>query len=87
MWTPGQRLADVERITILEALRHHRGNRTHTATALGIAIRTLCIKIKAIARAGYEVTPPPTNSEIKKGKSEGQQSHAQEPPTQDQGNP
>jgi DNA-binding NtrC family response regulator len=44
-WTPGQTLNDIERNVILEALKHHHGNRTHTAKALGISIRTLRNKL------------------------------------------
>jgi len=44
-WTPGQTLNDIERNVILEALKHHHGNRTHTARALGISIRTLRNKL------------------------------------------
>jgi two-component system response regulator FlrC len=44
-WTPGQTLNDIERNVILEALKYHSGNRTHTAKALGISIRTLRNKL------------------------------------------
>jgi transcriptional regulator with PAS, ATPase and Fis domain len=44
-WTPGQTLNDIERNVILEALKYHQGNRTHTAKALGISIRTLRNKL------------------------------------------
>ncbi len=44
-WTPGRTLDDIERNVILEALRYHNGNRTHTAKALGISIRTLRNKL------------------------------------------
>jgi transcriptional regulator with PAS, ATPase and Fis domain len=44
-WTPGQTLNDIERNVILEALKYHGGNRTHTAKALGISIRTLRNKL------------------------------------------
>jgi two-component system response regulator FlrC len=44
-WIPGQTLNDIERSVILEALKHHQGNRTHTAKALGISIRTLRNKL------------------------------------------
>ena len=35
----------IERNVILEALKYHDGNRTHTAKALGISIRTLRNKL------------------------------------------
>ena len=44
-WMPGQTLNDIERNVILEALKYHSGNRTHTAKALGISIRTLRNKL------------------------------------------
>jgi two-component system response regulator FlrC len=44
-WMPGQTLNDIERNVILEALQYHLGNRTHTAKALGISIRTLRNKL------------------------------------------
>jgi two-component system response regulator FlrC len=44
-WIPGQTLNDIERNVILEALKYHNGNRTHTAKALGISIRTLRNKL------------------------------------------
>ena len=44
-WVPGQTLYGVERTVIFEALKYHNGNRTHTAKALGISIRTLRNKL------------------------------------------
>jgi two-component system response regulator FlrC len=44
-WKPGRTLDEIERNVILEALRHFGGNRTHTAKALGISIRTLRNKL------------------------------------------
>ncbi len=44
-WKPGSTLDQIERNVILEALKHHDGNRTHTAKALGISIRTLRNKL------------------------------------------
>ena len=40
-WQPGMKLSDVERIVIEEAYRFYGRNKTATANALGIAIRTL----------------------------------------------
>ncbi len=45
VWTPGTTLSDIERNVILAALKHHDGNRTHTAKTLGISIRTLRNKL------------------------------------------
>jgi two-component system, response regulator FlrC len=54
-WTPGRTLNDIEKRVILEALEYHHGNRTHTARALGISIRTLRNKIADFRRQGIEV--------------------------------
>lgn len=51
----GLPVADVERDLILATLRDTGGNRTHAASMLGIAIRTLRNKISAYAAQGYEV--------------------------------
>jgi DNA-binding NtrC family response regulator len=51
----GLSVAEVERDLILATLRDTRGNRTHAADLLGIAIRTLRNKIGAYAAQGYEV--------------------------------
>jgi two-component system, response regulator FlrC len=51
-WAPGQTLDDIERSVILEALKYHSGNRTHTARALGISIRTLRNKLADYRRLG-----------------------------------
>ena len=40
---------DIERNVILEALTYHQGNRTDTAKALGISIRTLRTSWRIIA--------------------------------------
>jgi DNA-binding NtrC family response regulator len=45
VWKPGRTLDEIERNVILEALKHFGGNRTHTAKALGISIRTLRNKL------------------------------------------
>lgn len=44
-WKPGRTLDEIERNVILDALKFHDGNRTHTAKALGISIRTLRNKL------------------------------------------
>ncbi len=54
-WMPGKTLDDIERHVIIEALSYHRGNRTHTAKALGISIRTLRNKIADYKRLGIHV--------------------------------
>jgi two-component system response regulator FlrC len=54
-WIPGRTLDDIERNVILEALQYHLGNRTHTARALGISIRTLRNKLADYRRLGIRV--------------------------------
>ena len=54
-WSPGRTLNDVEKNVILEALKYHHGNRTHTARALGISIRTLRNKLADYRRLGLSV--------------------------------
>ncbi len=54
-WAPGRTLDDIERSVILEALTYHQGNRTHTAKALGISIRTLRNKLADYRRLGIHV--------------------------------
>jgi two-component system response regulator FlrC len=54
-WSPGSTLEEIERRVILEALEFHKGNRTHTAKALGISIRTLRNKIADFKAMGIHV--------------------------------
>jgi len=54
-WKPGATLDDIERFVILEALNYHHGNRTHTAKALGISIRTLRNKLSDYRQMGIQV--------------------------------
>ena len=54
-WAPGRTLDDIERDVIIEALKYHRGNRTHTAIALGISIRTLRNKIADYKKLGIQL--------------------------------
>lgn len=49
-WNPGMTIESMEKEAILQALRFYRGNKTATANALGIAIRTLDNKL-----AQYEI--------------------------------
>lgn len=46
VWSPGVTLDAIEKQVILKAFRFFRGNKTATATALGIAIRTLDNKLE-----------------------------------------
>jgi len=54
-------IADIERRYVLEVLDHFRGNRTHTARALGIGANTLWRKLKGwgVAPARGPHVPPP----------------------------
>ncbi len=54
-WSPGKTLDDIERNVIIEALGYHQGNRTHTAKALGISIRTLRNKISDYKTIGIKL--------------------------------
>jgi two-component system, response regulator FlrC len=54
-WAPGTTLSDVERNVIIEALKHHSGNRTHTARSLGISIRTLRNKLAEYRKIGIHL--------------------------------
>lgn len=54
-WSPGRTLDDIERSVILQALKYHDGNRTHTARSLGISIRTLRNKLADYRRIGIDV--------------------------------
>lgn len=45
MWSPGVSLEAIEKQVILKALSHFKNNKTVTAGALGIAIRTLDNKL------------------------------------------
>jgi transcriptional regulator with PAS, ATPase and Fis domain len=54
-WAPGRTLDDIERSVILLALEYHKGNRTHTAKALGISIRTLRNKLAEYRQIGIVV--------------------------------
>ena len=54
-WKPGTTLDDIEKCVIIEALQYHQGNRTHTARALGISIRTLRNKLADYRRVGIHL--------------------------------
>lgn len=52
VWTPGVTLEQIEKDVILKAFRFFRGNKTTTANALGIAIRTLDHKLEKYEAEG-----------------------------------
>jgi len=55
---PGAQLEEVERQTIIQALRQHGFSRTETAKALGISRRALIYKLQRFREQGWEVDPP-----------------------------
>jgi DNA-binding NtrC family response regulator len=55
---PGAQLEEVERQTIIQALRQHGFSRTETAKALGISRRALNYKLQRFREQGWEVDPP-----------------------------
>lgn len=46
MWSPGMTLEYVEKVTILAAVKFYNGNKTQTAGALGISVRSLHDKLE-----------------------------------------
>jgi DNA-binding NtrC family response regulator len=50
-----QRLEEIERHAILQALREHQNNRTETAKALGISRRALLYKLQRFREQGIEI--------------------------------
>ena len=52
-----ERLGEIERLAIFQALRKHNFNRTETAKALGISRRALIYKLQRFRELGYEVDP------------------------------
>ena len=54
----GHTLARVEREMILQTLESHQGNRTNTATLLGMSVRCMRDKIRAYKRRGENVPDP-----------------------------
>lgn len=57
-WLIGHSVAEVERELILLTLRHCGGNRTRSASVLGISVRTLRNKISEYAAQGIVVPEP-----------------------------
>ena len=46
-WSLSRAVKQAERLHLVAALRHHGGNRTHTASSLGISRKNLWEKVKA----------------------------------------
>lgn len=57
-WQPGMTLADVEKATILHAFRHFRGNKTQTAQALGITVKTIYNKLESYGMKAVAIGDP-----------------------------
>ncbi|MFA6546260.1 MAG: sigma-54 dependent transcriptional regulator [Limisphaerales bacterium] len=55
-----QRLEEIERDAILQALKRHDYNRTETARTLAISRRALTYKIQRLRELGFPVDPPAT---------------------------
>jgi DNA-binding NtrC family response regulator len=53
-----ERLGEIERQAIMQALRKHDFNRTETAKALGISRRALIYKLQRFRELGFDVDPP-----------------------------
>ncbi len=45
IWCPGMTMADVEKKVLLKALSFYNNNKTHTANALGISVRSIYDKL------------------------------------------
>lgn len=60
----GKKMREVEIHFILETLKNHNGNRTHSAKTLGISLRTLRNKINEFTIEGYEVPQPTSGKAI-----------------------
>ena len=56
-----ERLGEIERQAIFQALRKHDFNRTETAKALGISRRALIYKLQRFRELGFEVDPASTS--------------------------
>lgn len=54
----GIAIKELETQFILQTLKHHNGNRTHTAKTLGISLRTLRNRINEFTNRGFVVVPP-----------------------------
>lgn len=60
----GHKMREVEIHFIIETLKSHNGNRTHSAKTLGISLRTLRNKINEFVIEGYEIPQPMTGKAL-----------------------
>jgi DNA-binding NtrC family response regulator len=56
--TGGRSIAELERDVILSTLARLNGNRTHTAKALGITVRTIRNRLRKYRTAASQEPPP-----------------------------
>lgn len=54
IWTQGLTLADCEKKIIIEALRFYQGNKSRTADALGVTVKTIYNKMEAYGINGAD---------------------------------
>ncbi|MET0710329.1 MAG: helix-turn-helix domain-containing protein [Tardiphaga sp.] len=62
-WLVGSPIKDIERDLILETLSTNNGNRTASARALGVSLRTLRNKITEYSASGLDVPKYATREE------------------------
>jgi len=67
-WSPGVTLEAVEKQVILAAFRHYRGNKTATANALGISVKTVDNKLEK-----YEVEGKAEKERFENGRGDAQE--------------
>ena len=60
----GRKMREVETQFIIETLKKHNGNRTHSAKTLGISLRTLRNKINEFLNEGFVVPQPMTGKPL-----------------------
>jgi hypothetical protein len=66
IWSPGVTIEAIEKQVILAAFRFYRGNKTATANALGIAVRTLDNKLEKYEADGKAEKERQENERIKR---------------------
>lgn len=67
-WTPGMTLDEVEKACILQAYRWYRGNKTQTAIALGISVKTIDNKLEKYEADGIAAKEQDDRDEIERRK-------------------
>lgn len=64
IWQPGVSLSDIERMVIVKAFAYYRGNKSLTASSLGIAVRTLDTKLQQYEETKINKTKQPTKKDL-----------------------